>query len=48
MSNGQKHPKSISYSDAGVDIEEGEAFIRDIAPLAKRSSNPEELRILKS
>ena len=37
MSSGQKQPKSLKYSDAGVDIDEGEALIGDIAPHAKRT-----------
>ena len=37
MSSGQKQPKSLKYSDAGVDIDEGDALIGDIAPHAKRT-----------
>ena len=38
MSSGQKQPKSLKYSDAGVDIDEGDALIGDIAPHAKRQN----------
>ena len=37
MSSGQKQPKSLKYSDAGVDIDAGDALVRDIAPLAKQT-----------
>ena len=37
MSSGQKQPKSLKYIDAGVDIDEGNALIGDIAPHAKRT-----------
>ena len=37
MSNRQKQPKPLKYSDAGVDIDEGDALIGDIAPHAKRT-----------
>ncbi len=37
MSSGQKQPKSLRYSDTGVNIDEGEALISDIAPHAKRT-----------
>ena len=37
MSNGQKQPKPLKYSDAGVDIDAGDALISDIAPHAKRT-----------
>ena len=37
MSSRQKQPKSLTYSDAGVDIDEGDALIGDIAPHAKRT-----------
>ena len=40
MSNQQKQPKSLKYSDTGVDIDEGEALVRDIAPHAKRTKRP--------
>jgi phosphoribosylformylglycinamidine cyclo-ligase len=33
----------LSYKKAGVDIEEGEKFVRDISPLAKRTFRPEVL-----
>ena len=38
MSDGQKQPKSLKYSDAGVDIDAGDALVRDIAPLAKQTN----------
>ncbi len=37
MSNRQKQPKSLKYSDAGVDIDAGDALIHDITPHAKRT-----------
>ena len=37
MSNRQKQPKPLKYSDAGVDIDAGDALIGDIAPYAKRT-----------
>jgi phosphoribosylaminoimidazole (AIR) synthetase len=37
MSNHQKHTNSLSYKDAGVDIDAGDALVRDIAPHAKRT-----------
>jgi phosphoribosylformylglycinamidine cyclo-ligase len=37
MSNRQKQPQSLKYSDAGVDIDAGDALVRDIAPHAKRT-----------
>ena len=37
MSSGQKQSKPLKYSDAGVNIDEAEALIGDIAPLAKRT-----------
>jgi phosphoribosylformylglycinamidine cyclo-ligase len=37
MSSGQKQPKFLKYSDAGVDIDKGDALVRDIAPHAKRT-----------
>ena len=37
MSNQQNHTNSLSYKDAGVDIEAGDALVRDIAPHAKRT-----------
>ena len=33
MSNRQKQPKPLKYSDAGVDIDAGDALIGDIAPM---------------
>ena len=35
MSSGQKHPTPLRYSDAGVDIEEGEALIPRRSVLAE-------------
>jgi phosphoribosylformylglycinamidine cyclo-ligase len=37
MSNRQKQQKPLKYSDAGVDIDAGDALIGDIAPHAKRT-----------
>jgi phosphoribosylformylglycinamidine cyclo-ligase len=37
MSNRQKQAKPLKYSDAGVNIDEGDALINDIAPHAKRT-----------
>ena len=37
MSSGQKQTKSYKYVDAGVDIDEGDALIEEIAPHAKRT-----------
>ena len=37
MSNRQKQSKPMKYSDAGVDIDAGDALIVDIAPHAKRT-----------
>ena len=37
MSNRQKQPKPLKYSDAGVNIDAGDALIGDIAPHAKRT-----------
>ena len=37
MSIRQKQPKPLKYSDAGVDIDAGDALIGDIAPHAKRT-----------
>jgi len=37
MSSGQKQQTPLKYSDAGVDIDAGDALIRDIAPHAKRT-----------
>ena len=37
MSNRQKQLKPLKYSDAGVDIDAGDALISDIAPHAKRT-----------
>ena len=37
MSSGQKQSKPLKYIDAGVNIDEGEALIEDIAPHAKRT-----------
>ena len=40
MSNRQKQLKPLKYSDAGVDIDAGDALISDIAPHAKRTRRP--------
>ena len=40
MSSRQKQPKSLKYSDAGVNIDEADALIHDIAPHAKRTKRP--------
>ncbi|MGB1953446.1 MAG: phosphoribosylformylglycinamidine cyclo-ligase, partial [Candidatus Puniceispirillum sp.] len=37
MSNHQNHTNSLSYKDAGVDIDAGDTLVRDIAPHAKRT-----------
>ena len=37
MSSEQKQTKSYKYVDAGVDIDQGEALIEEIAPHAKRT-----------
>ena len=37
MSSGQKQSKSIKYSDTGVDIDQGDALVEEIAPHAKRT-----------
>ena len=37
MSNHQNHTNSLSYKDAGVDIDAGDALVSDIAPHAKRT-----------
>ncbi len=37
MSSVHKQPKHLKYSDAGVDIDKGDALVRDIAPHAKRT-----------
>ncbi len=37
MSSRQKQPKSLRYSDSGVNIDEGNALVGDIAPHAKRT-----------
>ena len=37
MSSGQKQTKSYKYIDAGVDIDQGDALIEEIAPHAKRT-----------
>jgi phosphoribosylformylglycinamidine cyclo-ligase len=37
MSSGQKQTKSYKYSDTGVDIDEGDALVKEIAPHAKRT-----------
>lgn len=36
-------PKPLTYADAGVDINRGDAFVDRIAPLAKRTLRPEVL-----
>ena len=38
MSEKTTVPKSLSYRDAGVDIDAGDALVRDIAPDAKRTT----------
>ena len=37
MSSKQNQPKSLKYIDAGVDISEGEALVKDITPHALRT-----------
>ena len=36
-------PTSLSYRDAGVDIDAGDALVENIKPLAKRTLRPEVL-----
>jgi phosphoribosylformylglycinamidine cyclo-ligase len=36
-------PKPLSYRDAGVDIDEGDALVEDIKPFARRTLRPEVL-----
>ena len=36
-------PKALSYRDAGVDIDEGDALVEDIKPFARRTLRPEVL-----
>ena len=36
-------PESLSYRDAGVDIDAGDALVERIKPLAKRTMRPEVL-----
>lgn len=43
MSNSDTSKVSISYRDAGVDIEAGDALVEDIKPYAKRTMRPEVL-----
>lgn len=40
MSDKSKAQNSLSYRDAGVDIDAGDALVRDIAPHAKRTKRP--------
>ena len=42
-SNDQTNSTSISYRDAGVDIEAGDALVEQIKPFAKRTMRPEVL-----
>lgn len=41
MSNNQTSTQSLSYKDAGVDIEAGDALVERIKSVAKRTSRPE-------
>ncbi len=43
MSATESNKPSISYRDAGVDIEAGDALVEDIKPYAKRTMRPEVL-----
>ncbi|NOT15143.1 MAG: phosphoribosylformylglycinamidine cyclo-ligase [Methylotenera sp.] len=43
MSTNQSNQTSISYRDAGVDIEAGDALVEQIKPFAKRTMRPEVL-----
>ena len=36
-------PKSLTYRDAGVDIDAGDALVENIKPFAKRTMRPEVL-----
>ena len=41
--NANSNNQSISYRDAGVDIEAGDALVEQIKPFAKRTMRPEVL-----
>ena len=43
MSANNSDKTSISYRDAGVDIEAGDALVEQIKPFAKRTMRPEVL-----
>ncbi len=43
MSASESNKPSISYRDAGVDIDAGDALVEDIKPFAKRTMRPEVL-----
>ncbi|KAF0836086.1 phosphoribosylformylglycinamidine cyclo-ligase [Methylovorus glucosotrophus] len=43
QTNGGAAPTSMSYRDAGVDIEAGDALVEEIKPFAKRTMRPEVL-----
>ena len=43
MSTNTSNPSSITYRDAGVDIEAGNALVEQIKPFAKRTMRPEVL-----
>ena len=43
MSASDTTKPSISYRDAGVDIDAGDALVEDIKPFAKRTMRPEVL-----
>ena len=43
MSTNTSNPSSITYRDAGVDIEAGDALVEQIKPFAKRTMRPEVL-----
>ena len=43
MSNSDISKPSISYRDAGVDIDAGDSLVEDIKPFAKRTMRPEVL-----
>jgi phosphoribosylformylglycinamidine cyclo-ligase len=43
LSTPSDHNTSITYRDAGVDIEAGDALVEQIKPFAKRTMRPEVL-----
>ena len=43
MTTNTTNPTSVSYRDAGVDMEAGDALVEQIKPYAKRTMRPEVL-----